>query len=288
MTSRCVWAAALLAALAIAIDPAACLAQAPAAKAPAAKAPPKVSRAVQKALADHRRNIGRALRGGPDDYYVVVLGEITDRPREPNLLDALQLTTTAMAFAWDVLFIPIVLIVGDGEEILMSHKLPPLRSNIERTYQHEVRVVHTKAAAIEAIYDYTTGLVEAPPKPPEQKYRAWAFAGLARTDAAAQEAKAAVDAKLTGMAAKPAGFLDQVHEFLDQLGKAGDAGAEPKADPKAAPKVPAKKAPAKGAPADAGALRERAQKMLDEAGRNPERLEKFRELMQRDFFGAPP
>jgi len=280
---------------------------------PAALAGPKLPRAVVAALAEQRRKIGRELRGGADSYYIVMLGEVIDRPREPTLLDELAGPLTGLALMWDVMVFPLAVITGE-EGILVSSHLPARRSNIERIYKHEFRVVHTKLATIETVYEHTAALVGRPPAPNEQRYRGWAFVGVATTEEAAQKARTAAEEKLAGP--EPPQLTEaQIEEgfrMLDAL-KKGEPAAQPpagqkgNAKPGALKQPPAKqplaKQPAKAKaheaqspakkvapqPAPGGVSAELLERMRErlEMG-DPEQAEKLRELMRRDFFGPRP
>jgi len=249
-------------------------APAPAPKAPAQKAaapnapaPLKLTPSMRRTLHGHRRQIARMMRGGPDDYYVVLLGEAIDRPREPNLLDLLQGAATFVALTWDIAMSPVVFTTG-ADELEITPILPPMRSNIERTYHHESRVVLSRAAAIQAVFDHTTELALLPPQPNERRYRAWAFVGIAKTEEAAQKMQVNADAKMTAVMDKPKGLLERVHNFLDDTNKAPAPQGQPK-------QPPAKQAP----PAN-----ERIRQALQQNAGNPEGLEKLREQVQRELF----
>jgi hypothetical protein len=155
----------------------------------------RLPRNAQRTLATYRRTIGRQLRGGADDFYVIVAGEVVDTPREPNLLDLLNVVATGTAIMWDLMIFPAVIASGgEAADLLITDTgIPSGGPAIERKHKTEVHVIQGKVAAIQFVFDHTTATVGQPPDPKRKVYRGWAQGGTVRTKEAALERKAQIE-----------------------------------------------------------------------------------------------
>jgi hypothetical protein len=216
-----------------------CLAQnAPANPAPVNPAHAKLSRAAQRTLSQYRRRVGRQLRGGADDFYIVVTGEVTDTPREPSLLDSLISVAPAFTLFWDALMLPVVISSNGGAaDLLITDNLPEPGPRFERKYTQQVHIVQGKLAAIQLVFDHTTEFVGKLPEPNVRRFRGWSHAGTQRTKEGAQARKEEVEKLIVG--AQGVNPLDAVNQLRKLF------GGKPAADPPEEGEKPADP-PAKG------------------------------------------
>ncbi len=127
----------------------------------AAIANPKLRRAMQV----ERASISRKLKGGKDEFFLIVLTDTTWKKREPGIADAAQ----GVAFLVDVLALPVTAISGNA--FAVSQQLPPAPPGTVREDAVTMVVVQGRDAAIQKVHDFTTALAFLPQETP--RYRGW-------------------------------------------------------------------------------------------------------------------